>query len=59
MKEPEAPCLLCKERHVGCQGSCEKYNAYKSEHARWAEIVQKEKIKEHDMSRIEIKRYKK
>ena len=24
-------CLNCEERHVGCHGSCERYNAWKKE----------------------------
>lgn len=25
------PCKDCEERHLGCQGSCEKYKAYKEQ----------------------------
>ena len=59
MKEPQAPCLNCEERHAGCWTECDKYNKYKKEHAQWADKVKSEKIKEHDMSRMEINRYRK
>ena len=26
-----SPCKDCEERHLGCQGSCEKYKAYKEQ----------------------------
>lgn len=59
MKEPQAPCLFCDEKQVGCHIECVKYNTYKKEHHKWSEIVKAEKIKEHSLQRIELNRYQK
>lgn len=28
MKKPQAPCLGCKDREVGCHSKCERYKEY-------------------------------
>lgn len=58
MKEPQAPCLFCDEKHVGCHIECEKYNSYKEQHHKWSEAVKAEKTKEHELTRMEIERYR-
>ena len=59
MKEPQAPCLFCDEKRVGYHIKCERYNNYKKEHSKWSDIVKAEKIKEHNLQRMELKRYQK
>lgn len=37
-----APCKGCPARTVGCHATCEKYQAYVEDRARWARIQQLE-----------------
>ena len=42
------PCFECKDRHIGCHGSCEKYQAQRKEWNRIIENRQKETKKIRD-----------
>lgn len=51
MPRPDPPCIDCKDRVVGCHGTCEKYKAFKEERYKlWNQIRDcqaKEKSVEH------------
>ena len=59
MKEPQAPCLFCDDKKVGCHINCEKYNNFKIEHNNWNRTIQIEKNKEQNLRDIEIRRHTK
>lgn len=41
--KPNATCKDCKDRTVGCHGTCEKYKAFEEENKKYKEAVRKEK----------------
>ena len=59
MKEPEAPCLFCDERHLGCHTECDKYKEFTYDRKVYRESITKQKIEENEITDIEIKRYRK
>lgn len=40
-----APCKDCKDRAVGCHGSCEQYKAFRAERDRMLEEKQRDAFK--------------
>lgn len=59
MKEPEAPCLFCSERHLGCHTACDKYNKFKHDRKEYREHITKQKVEENQMEELELKRFRK
>lgn len=45
MRKPDAPCLRCESRSVGCHRTCEKYILYKSNAQEYFRKIQEEKMK--------------
>lgn len=58
MREPEAPCLFCDERHVGCHTECDKYKAYTKERKAYREHITKQKVEENQLEEIELNRFR-
>lgn len=52
MKQPEAPCLGCPDREVGCHGKCEKYQQFYEECEKIRE--ERKKIAEQNQVQREI-----
>lgn len=44
-----APCKDCPDRHLGCHGTCEKYQEYKKRHDEEVAALQSEKDAYADM----------
>lgn len=59
MKRPEAPCISCNERHLGCHAECLKYKKYEHAQKKYREHITKQKVEENQMEEIEIKRFRK
>ena len=43
MLRPKVPCKGCKDRAVGCHGSCERYARFKEEMAVFKDYVRMER----------------
>ena len=39
MKMPAQPCHDCEDRHVGCHGTCEKYNKWHEEFWKYKRMI--------------------
>ncbi len=48
MKQPEAPCLGCEERYIGCHSVCEKYQEF----THLLELWREEKHRTYEENRI-------
>lgn len=59
MKRPEAPCLFCCGRHLGCHAECEAYKEFEHARKEYREHITKQKVEENQMKEIEIKRFTK
>ena len=59
MKKPEAPCLKCEERKIGCHSICKRYIDYTVEQKRFREHVSAQKIENNALETIEVERYRK
>ena len=58
MKKPEAPCLFCDEKEVGCHIDCDKYKAFKKAQEEYNEVVKRGRLQDSTMRRVEIKRFR-
>ena len=59
MKQPEAPCLFCDERELGCHVTCDKYRKYAKEQKKYREYITRQRLEEDDIEAIEIQRFRK
>lgn len=59
MKEPQSPCMGCKKRYIGCHDKCDIFLAYKTEYAKWCELIAKAKDEETALDMVERKRFEK
>lgn len=59
MKIPEAPCISCNERRLGCHAECPKYKEYEHAQKKYREHVAEQKIAENILEEIEVKRFRK
>lgn len=59
MKRPEAPCLFCCARKLGCHANCEPYKEYQKASKEYREHITQQKIEENQLEEIEIKRFRK
>ena len=56
------PCYKCEKRHPGCHGSCKEYTNWKSAHDNERERIQKEKIRDRELTEravIQVRKSKK
>lgn len=58
MKRPEAPCIFCCARHLGCHVDCRAYKEYEHAQKEYRENISKQKIEENQLQEIEIKRFR-
>ena len=59
MKEPSAPCKNCQDRKLHCHDRCEKYLAFKKDHAEYVRLIRNQKQSEYDLDDVEKKRFEK
>lgn len=58
MKQPEAPCLSCGDRHLGCHSECDKYSDFVKKRREYMGHIKKQKTDENILQAIEINRFK-
>ena len=58
MKRPEAPCLFCDERYVGCHIECAKYKEYQAKQQEYREHITQQKVEENKLEEIEVQRFR-
>ena len=59
MKKPEAPCLDCEKRYVGCHDKCDAYQDFKRLSAIYTETIKSIKINDIIMNEVEKQRFEK
>lgn len=59
MKEPSAPCKDCKNRKLHCHDHCAKYQTFKSDLAKYKELIRQQKKSMYDMDEVENRRFEK
>lgn len=50
-------CKDCKDRHVGCHSTCEKYINAKKEYDELQEKIKKSKYRENDLNFVSSKKH--
>lgn len=59
MKRPEAPCIFCCARKLGCHANCDQYKKYQKEQKEYREYITAQKVEENKLEEIEVKRFRK
>ena len=59
MKRPEAPCLFCCARALGCHTGCKPYKEFQKAIKEYREHITAQKIEENEMEELELKRFRK
>lgn len=54
-----APCKDCKDRVLGCHSTCEKYNAFKKEKEKLAELKKIQYENDYNIVKFRKRRYNK
>lgn len=58
MKRPDAPCLFCCARCVGCHSTCKPFKEYEKAQEEYRNYITEKKADENHLNEIEVMRHR-